>query len=159
MRKMSFSAELLYLDIRDSKSRQTYDPPLSLPEQRTWRECITSGLAGALPSRERAREEIGRYERKRRMDAEETLGIRMSRGESIYGRKKGEDFSFRKEAREVLGRFGRNYGGGEGSNLTGKLRVKGTLIILIFSLSKRNLFSGKSWQHRISNKLLETFGG
>lgn len=93
------------------------------------------------------------------MDAEETLGIRMSRGESIYGRRKGEDFSFRKEAREVLGRFGRNYGGGEGSNLTGKLRVKGTLIILIFSLSKRNLFSGKSWQHRISNKLLETFGG
>lgn len=83
----------------------------------------------------------------------------MSRGESIYGRKKGEDFSFRKEVREVLGRFARNYGGGEGSNLTGKLRVKGTLIILIFSLSKRNLFSGKSWQHRISNKLLETFGG
>lgn len=159
MRKMSFSAELLYLDIRDSKSRQTYDPPLSLPEQRTWRECITSGPRGGTAVAREKESVMGQYERKRRMDAEETLGIRMSRGESIYGRKKGEDFSFRKEARKVLGRFGRNYGGGEGSNLTGKLRVKGTLIILIFSLSKRNLFSGKSWQHRISNKLLETFGG
>lgn len=66
MRKMSFSAELLYLDIRDSKSRQTYDPLLSLPKQRTWRECITSGLAGAPPSRERARERDGPVREKKK---------------------------------------------------------------------------------------------
>lgn len=55
----------------------------------------------------------------------------------------GRGFSFRKigdkEAWEVLGRFGRNYGGGEGSNLTGKLRVKGTLIILIFLFETKSI--------------------
>lgn len=67
MRKMSFSAELLYLDIRDSKSRQTYDPPLSLPEQ-----CVRGAsvsrvdLAGAPPSRERARERDGPVREKKK---------------------------------------------------------------------------------------------
>lgn len=85
MRKMSFSAELLYLDIRDSKSRQTYDPPLSLPEQ-----CVRGASVSRVDSRghrRRAKEResvMGRYERKRRMDAEETSGIRKFRAGGIY---------------------------------------------------------------------------